>query len=246
MPISKDKNKILLFLDYDGTLVPIKKRPELAQLPVKNRLLLQNLSYRPNIRVAIISGRQLSDIKSLVGIPKFIYIGNHGYEIDLYGKRTIQKAAKRFVPVLKKIKAALAGIQKIKGAIIDDKKYTLSIHFRQVRTSKTRSFQQLFFRAIRPWRKHIKLTSGKKVFEIRPPGDWNKGRAAKWVIKKLNLKKCLPIYIGDDKTDEDAFMALKKKGIPIQVGKKEKTAAACVFADIETVYQYLRALAKRA
>lgn len=233
--------KSFLMLDYDGTLTPIVKQPNLALLSPKRKKILASLARNPKIKMAIISGRKLSDIKKLVGIPNIIYVGNHGFEIEINGERIIHLSAKRFIPMLKKIKMDLLTVRRIKGVLIEDKKYTLSVHFRLIPANHLKSFYKLFYRTIRPWRKKVKITSGKKIFEIRPPVDWDKGKAVKWLISKLNLKGYLPIYIGDDKTDADAFRLLKRKGVTIHVGGG-KTAAKMRIKDIDGVYHYLRGL----
>ena len=90
---------------------------------------------------------------------------------------------------------------------LENKKLTLSVHYRNVAKNKVGFISKLFYDTIAPWKNKIKVTSGKKVFEIRPPVKWNKGNSVNWLIKKLGSKKYFPIYIGDDTTDEDAFNA---------------------------------------
>ncbi|MDD5383018.1 MAG: trehalose-phosphatase [Candidatus Margulisbacteria bacterium] len=231
--------KQLLLLDYDGTLTPIKKHPKLARLSPNRKILLRKLARHPEIRMAIISGRKLADIKKMVGIPGLIYVGNHGFEIDAGGKYWLYPAAKKFIARLKTVKAALKKNIRYRGVFIEDKGLTLSVHYRLLSEKVFSAFKALFTRTVKSWGKTIKLTHGKKVFEIRPPINWNKGKAIKWIIKRLKLKKHLPIYIGDDRTDEDAFRALKKKGITILVGKNRKTAAIFTLNDINDVYKFL-------
>lgn len=235
--------KYLLLLDYDGTLTPIVRRPDLAKLSAYSREILRRLSRRSHIKMAIISGRKLSDIKKLVGIPHLIYVGNHGFEIEIEGKRFIFPAARRFAPVLRKIKSELTRSLKVKGIFIEDKKFTLSIHYRLLMKRNLKTFQQRFFyEIVKPWKSRVRITRGKKVFEIRPPFDWDKGKAVKWLINKLKLKKYLSIYIGDDQTDEDAFRVLKDKGITILVGQRKKTLADCRLRNVIEVYEFLQTL----
>jgi len=235
--------KILLLLDYDGTLVPIKKHPKLARLSPQRKTFLRKLANHPGIKMAIISGRKLSDIKKLVTVPGLIYVGNHGLEMEIAGRRIIYPAVNRFVPTLKKIKAALSAAHRIKGVLVEDKGYTLSVHFRLLPADRLKTFHRLFLQAMRRWRAKVRITSGKKVIEIRPPVDWDKGKAIKWVINKLRLGDYWPVYIGDDKTDEDAFRALKEKGMTIHVGGG-KTLANMRVKNIGGVYRYLRSLFK--
>lgn len=237
--------RYLLLLDYDGTLTPIRKRPELALLSQQRRKTLRQLSHQPEIKMAIISGRKLSDIKSIVNLPGLIYVGNHGLEIEAKGTLKTHLAAKRFIPLLKRIKAVLINKVKIKGVWIEDKGLTLSFHFRQVSQNRRKRLYKLFYETIDPWQKKIRITKGKKVFEIRPPIDWDKGKAIEWLINRLKLKKYLPVYIGDDRTDEDAFRALKGKGISLKVGMGGKTAADKRLRNTAGVYRFLSRLGQK-
>lgn len=231
--------KYLLLLDYDGTLTPIRKRPELALLAPRRREFLRRLARRPNIKIAIISGRRLAEIKMLVNIPGLVYVGNHGFEIEI-GRRTfIRPAARRFAATLKKIKAALSVLRSIKGVIVEDKRYALSVHFRLVPAGRLKYFRGLFLKALRRWRRKVKITSGKKVFEIRPPVDWDKGKAVKWLVRELKPGKYRPVYIGDDRTDEDAFRALKGVGLSYKVGKGGKSRADDRLGNVADVYRLL-------
>lgn len=234
--------RYLLLLDYDGTLTPIKKHPKLARLSPKRKIFLRKLANHPRIKIAIISGRKLVDIKKIIEIPRIIYVGNHGFEIEAYGKHKIHPAAKRFIPLLKRIKAILANKVKVKGVWIEDKGLTLSLHFRQVSQNRLKRLYKLFYETIDPWQKKIKITKDKKVFEIRPPFDWDKGKAVKWIINKLPLKNYFPIYIGDDQTDEDAFRGIKGKGASLKVGMGGKTMADSRLRNVAQVYQFLSSL----
>jgi trehalose-phosphatase len=230
-----------LFLDYDGTLTPIKKHPKLGRLSRERKSILRKLAGHPGIRMAIISGRELSDLKKMVGIPGLIYAGNHGLEIEANGKYWGLPAAKRLTPLLKKIRTELAQKLRYRGILIEDKGLTLSVHYRLLPAKIFSLFSKDFIRALKPWKHQIRITHGKKVFEIRPPVDWDKGKAVKWAINKLKLKDYRPVYVGDDRTDEDAFRALGEKGTTIHVGGG-KTIAKTRVKNIDGVYLYLRSL----
>jgi len=235
--------RCLLLLDYDGTLTPIRKHPKLAHLSLKQKLFLKKLARRPEVLMAVISGRKLSDIKRRVGIRNIIYVGNHGYEIFACGKHWIHPVAKKFIPRLKKIKALLKNNLRYRGVHIENKGLTLSVHYRLLPKKILPAFNKLFARTIKPWPGMIKITHGKKVLEIRPPVDWDKGKAVKWVVNKLGLGDYWPVYIGDDKTDEDAFRVINNKGMTIHVGGGN-TSAKMRIKNINGVYRYLRGLIK--
>lgn len=239
--------KLLLFLDYDGTLTPIVSKPHLAKLTQTRRTLLKKISRNPDIIMTVVSGRQLSNLKKLVRLSGIYYAGNHGFEMIGPKTRTIHPKAKAAIPDLRKIKAELKNkLKGIKGILVEDKILTLSLHYRLVRSSQVSKVSRSFKQVVNPYlkKKKVRITSGKKVFEVRPNIKWDKGRAVLWFLKKLGQgKETFPVYIGDDTTDEDAFKALRQKGITIRVGKQKGSAAKHWVKDVDQVYKLLRILA---
>lgn len=214
-------NNIFLFLDYDGTLTPIVDSPEKAVMSEDMRSLIIRL--KEIISVAIVSGRSLDDLLNLVKIEKMIYAGNHGAEIWDGNKLVIGQQLTNSKQVLKKIinelKESLSSVQ---GAIVEDKGITASIHFRMVDDRDLCKLFDIFWSTADSYKGLFRITSGKKVLEIRPYGIWNKGDAVKWIWENFG-KKRVPIYIGDDTTDEDAFKVIKGKGIGICIGRSLNT-----------------------
>lgn len=121
--------------------------------------------------------------------------------------------------IIKEMKDALSSVN---GVIIEEKGITASIHYRKVNSRDIGKVFDIFWSTVDKYKDLFRITSGKKVFEIRPYGIWNKGDAVKWVIKNFG-KDGLSIYIGDDVTDEDAFKVLRGDGIGISVGKSEES-----------------------
>ncbi len=233
--------KYFLFLDYDGTLTPIVKRPELAVLSKKRRSVLKRLNKSSQVKIAIVSGRKLSDVKKLIGLDNLLYAGNHGFEIKGPGVNVVHPQAKKIKPVLKKISALLKKrLKNIKGTIIENKGLSLSLHYRLVKPKDLKKLELLFKKTVAPFKKQTKITYGKKIFEVRPKINWHKGKAVLFLLKKLvKSKKITPVYIGDDLTDEDAFKALHKKGLTIRVGKSKGSQAKKFLKDVNAVYQFL-------
>lgn len=228
------RNKSLfLFLDYDGTLAPIAEAPGRAVMPAGIKNALNKLADGKRCKVAVISGRSLADVKRIVGVRGLVYAGNHGLEIQgprlKYGASMLYKYRR----TLKRIRQSLASVFKdIKGVLTEDKGLTLSVHYRKVKASRV-SRAQALFREVTNYdtaRGNIKVKAGKKVLEIRPPVQWNKGSAVLWLIKRWKFftdkKSVLPVYIGDDLTDEDAFGALNgRESFTIMVGKPRSSLA---------------------
>ena len=249
--ISKAEH-ILLLLDYDGTLTPIVRRPELARLPNRTRTLLKQLLRRKYVTVGIISGRSLRDVKKLVGLKGTIYVGNHGLELEGPNFKFVNPAAKNSKPLIQKIGRKLKEkLRQINGALVEPKGLTLSVHHRLVKGSDLIILKGIFDNVTKPFRirKKIKVGMGKKVFEVRPPVKWDKGKIVKWILARLypghKAKGLLPIYLGDDRTDEDAFRALKRKGLTIFVGKKKAFSKADYFVtSTEEVNSFLDRILK--
>jgi trehalose 6-phosphate phosphatase len=216
-----------LFLDFDGTLAPIAPRPEEAGLTSDMRLLLRRLSRR--VPVVIVSGRSLSDIRTRVGLPGLVYVGNHGLEIAGCGLRYRMENADDWCRLLKILGDRLRErLELLPGIFIEDKGYTLSVHFRLAGGIVRRRAARRFAEWLGPLqrRRQVRVGRGKAVWEIRPPIDWNKGRAVVWILKQPRFRKRWPLYIGDDATDQDAFRSIRKIGLGIAVGPPEKKGAA--------------------
>ncbi|MCX5707785.1 MAG: trehalose-phosphatase [Candidatus Omnitrophica bacterium] len=242
------KKALMLFLDYDGTLTPIVSRPELAILSAETRGLLRELSENESCKIAIISGRALSDVKEKVGLENLVYVGNHGLEIEGPKLKHVFFEFDEFRAILDKVKTELAYVLSVfKGSFIEDKGLSLSLHFRMVSPGKLIALRTAVREALvhHVARNRIRVKRGKMVFEIRPPINWNKGKVVLWLLARWEFvfagKKAIPVYIGDDATDEDAFTALKGKGLTIFVGKPgDQTAAQYYLKDQNQVLVFLR------
>ncbi len=215
---------VILFLDFDGTLVPIREHPSLVSMPVSSRRFLQKLSRVPGVRLAVVSGRALSDLKKRTGVSGICYVGNHGLQMEGAGVRYLYPAVRRGKRVLSKIAREIrAAVDGIPGVWLEDKQFSLSLHFRQGSAAGKKKARKLFFETVRPFVSagKVKATQGKEVLEVRLPVGWNKGRAVQWLLKKWSPGRSVPacvIAAGDDRTDEDMFRAISPGGISILVG----------------------------
>ena len=230
----KEAGRVLLLCDYDGTLTPIVDKPELADLPERTKQLLSDLSHQGRFTVGIISGRALADLRQRVGISSIIYAGNHGLEIEGPGMWFINPLAEEMRPVFRLIHQVLSkALVAIRGVQVEDKGLTLSVHYRMVDEDKSEEVRTIFEKVLDTARSlgKIRITSGKKVYEIRPAVDWDKGKAIALLIDKYGKPKTkkgvLPIFLGDDTTDEDGFKVVEKHGgISIFVGEESRDSAA--------------------
>ena len=233
-----------MFLDYDGTLTPIVARPELAVLSDAMRRTVDALGRC--CPTAIVSGRGLADVARLVGLDDLYYAGNHGFEISGPGQTEISyEPGKQFASAVDAISKRIeAGIDKIEGAFVENKSYSLSVHYRLTASEQVPEVERVVDTALQEF-PTLHKRHGKKVFEIRPKIDWDKGKAVLWLLEALHLDgpEVLPIYVGDDVTDEDAFAALKQLGIGVLVTDVPRpSAAAYSLRDTEEVRQFLQLL----
>ena len=241
-----DKN-IILFLDYDGTLTPIAQSPAQAVLSLENKELIERLVKMPRYQLVIISGRKLTEVKQMVGVQGVLYIGNHGWEIEGSSLHFESLIGIEISSIIERIKYELiTQLSDIPGAFVEDKGVTLSVHYRLVARDKEFLVRRIFEHICMPYCRQnmIKVHAGKKVLELKPCVQWDKGKAALWLLRKQEILKgkgnILPVYIGDDTTDEDAFEALKNKGITVLVGKQKFSAAQYYLADPTEVTELLK------
>lgn len=220
-----DADRLLLFLDYDGTLTPITDHPTHAKLSVSLKKLLQRLVQHPDIDVALISGRRLSDLKTMTGIPGLCYVGNHGLELESPSFRYVNPGAQTARPLLQQIARQLrTELQPIAGAWVEDKGLTLTVHFRNVQPRKAVLVKNGFYEVLEPFlvRRQVRVTAGKQVLEVRPLVRWTKGTIVDWLLARALASAgevtVLPIYVGDDETDEEAFATLRRSGVTVAVG----------------------------
>lgn len=242
---------ILLLLDYDGTLAPIARRPEQALIPPRSKKLLQLLSKNQNCEVMIISGRSIPDVKRMIGLRNIIYSGNHGLEVEGPKIKFQSFIPAKYKKILKKIKNQLQeDLSSIPGAWVEDKGPALSVHYRLVPSEKIPAVKTIFQENTIVDRlcKDIKTKSGKMVLEIKPPVAWDKGKIVLWLLARQAFlsedQKLLPIYVGDDVTDEDAFRALENRGLTICVGQSKDTLAQYYLNNSQEVSKFLQEILK--
>ena len=237
-----DGRRLAVFLDYDGTLSPIAPRPEMATLPEETREVVRRLAQR--YPVAILSGRGREDVTSLVGLEGLSYAGSHGYDIAGPG---IRHEVGEGIParIDSAAEALRRELKEIEGVLIEPKRFALSIHFRLAREEDLPRIERAVDE-VASSHPGLRKGHGKKLFELRPSLDWDKGQALLWMMDALNLFAEVPLYLGDDITDEDAFRVVEKQGIGILVAEEPRpTAAAYGLRDPGEVRLFLEWLADR-
>jgi trehalose-phosphatase len=249
----KAASHVLLLADYDGTLAQIVGRPQDAVLSASVRQKLQALAGKSEISVGVISGRSIDELKSLVGIEGVYYSGNHGLEIAGPGLKYVHPQAEAARATMQDLAAQLAeALENIDGVIIQEKGLSVSVHYRLAKPDKEDAVASAVKRITARPREEgkIRVFAMKKVWEIRPPVNWDKGKAAEFISRKikanLKLPRLLTIYLGDDTTDEDAFKVLHRPdGWSIFVGgEKAASSAAYYLNSVAEVEEFLDRLIK--
>ncbi|KAK1302342.1 putative trehalose-phosphate phosphatase 6 [Acorus calamus] len=249
--------KVVVFLDYDGTLSPIVSDPDkafiCAQQLTKSRITLQLAS---------------SAVSSFVKLKNLYYVGSHGMDISIPSEAVKNSSVRRsetdqpgnevimfqpaaeFLPIMKKLLLMLREkIRTIKGSVIEDNKFCLSVHYRHVDEEDQDALWQLVEATVGGY-SGLCITNGKMVYEIRPNINWNKGHALEYVLETLGFgssSDVFPMYLGDDTTDEDAFKVLRKRGqgLPILVSSNPmETKASFSLRNPSEVQSFLLCLSK--
>ncbi|GMN33726.1 hypothetical protein TIFTF001_004304 [Ficus carica] len=235
---SKGK-KIVMFLDYDGTLSPIVKNPDRAFMSDAMRSTVKSLAQC--FPTAIVSGRCRDKVYNFVQLAELYYAGSHGMDIKgpEKGSKYIKGDAKgilfqpaaKYLPMMDEVyKTLVYKTKSTRGAMVEHNKFCLSVHYRCVDEKNWDLVAQQVKSVLKEYPK-LKLTQGRKVLEIRPTIKWDKGKALEFLLKALGYANCrdvFPVYIGDDRTDEDAFKILKARGqgFGILVSKCPKDTSA--------------------
>jgi alpha,alpha-trehalase len=216
-----------VFLDYDGTLTPIVARPELAVLDDDTRTTLQALAEV--CPVAIVSGRDLEDVRTVVGVPAAWYAGSHGFDVvSPTGARHEYEGGRVALPYLDEAEAELrATIDEVPEAWIERKRYAIAVHHRQTPEAYVPRLEALV-RETADRHAQLRMTGGKCIFELRPNTPWDKGRALRWILDQVapETDGTIPVYLGDDETDEDALRVVRERGLGVVVASGDRPTAA--------------------
>jgi trehalose 6-phosphate phosphatase len=233
--------QLAVFFDFDGTLSDIVDDPDSATPVAGAAEALQKLAA--HCPVAILSGRDLADVTKRVGLPGIWYAGSHGFELTAPdGTHHQNDAAAAAIPVLETAAAQLRDeLGSIPGVVVEHKRFGVAVHYRNAARDRVGEVTAAVQAAGR--RHSLRVTTGREVIELRPDIDWDKGKTLRWVMDHLHSAgpqarsearsdPLVPIYLGDDITDEDAFDAVRHDGVPIVVRHDDDgdRATAALFA----------------
>ena len=233
-----------LFLDFDGTLAPIVEHPDAAAIDPAARRAVERLAAR--LPVAVVSGRDREDVAARVGLPALTYAGSHGFDVagpPCSGLRFLigEETAPRLAAAAAEVAVALAAVD---GAEVEPKRSTVAVHYRRAAPGRWGEVEAAVDRAAAAH--GLAKAAGKRVWELRPALAWGKGRAVLRLLAETGLDAAgaVPLYVGDDVTDEDVFRALAGRGVGIRVASRPvETAAGYSLADPREVATFLERLA---
>jgi trehalose 6-phosphate phosphatase len=242
---------LVLSFDVDGTLAPIVAHPALAQVPEATRRIIASMVTRPGVIVILVSGRAAFDARRIVGVERVWTVGNHGAEvIDPAGRTTVEAAVSRYAAAMARTAQTLEPlVTVIQGVLLENKTWTLSVHYRMADERVVPQLRGIVERAAAE--QGLIVTEGKKVLEIRPPVDVNKGTAISRLVGDLGgfSHGASVLFAGDDITDEDAFRFLREHhsaAVTICIGERVDTAAEFTVHDTDRLRALLEHLERAA
>jgi trehalose 6-phosphate phosphatase len=196
--LSEDPARAAVFLDVDGTLAPIVARPELAEVPEETREELRRLVERYAV-VACVSGRSGEEARRLVGVEGVVYVGVHGLEL---------------APEADRWRETLRRFAQLDWPWLEDKGLTVALHWREAADEQAARVE-LDRVAERAEEAGLEVRWGRKVLELRPPVEADKGTAVRTLLEERGLRRAL--YAGDDTTDLDAFRGLDGLEVAVRI-----------------------------
>jgi len=235
---------LIAIFDYDGTLTPLVPTPEAAVLAPSVRATLRRLAGSERARLAILSGRGLSDLRSRVALKDVVYGGCHGLEIAGRHLRFRHPRARASGIAATRRELTLA-LPTLPGARLEFKGLSLTLHYRGVRPERWPHVEAIAASVLRR-RRDLTAIPGHRIFDFMPRVGWDKGQAARWMVKRmaptLPNGRVVVLYAGDDTTDESVFTALRGKALTIRVGACP-TAAHYQVRGVRDVQALLRRMA---
>jgi trehalose 6-phosphate phosphatase len=239
-----------VFLDYDGVLTPIVDRPEDARMSPAMRRVVGELAER--CPVCVVSGRDRAVVQELMGLSNLVVAGSHGFDIWHPERGALShEAATGFEELIASVTARLrAEVGELPGVAVEPKRASVAVHYRLAGEDARRRVTELVERLLADRPDELKVTPGKMVYELQPKLDWHKGKAVLYLLDTLRLAENghVPLYLGDDVTDEDAFRALHGRGVSIYVGLLAQldrpTDADFTLDSVDEVAQLLDTLAR--
>ena len=225
-----------LFLDVDGTILHLKETPDGVEASAHLLDILAQISRCLNGAVALVSGRSIGDLDRIFVPHKLPMAGLHGLE-----RRDAAGHVNKFPEpqALEGLRGPLNDIAGMSdGILVEDKSHALAIHYRQAPT-KAAEIRKFVENLIRPLARELHVIHGNMVSEIKPMHA-DKGSAIRDFMNEPPFRGRVPVFIGDDTTDEDGFTYVNRlRGYAVRVGASKNTAARYRLDDVDDVISWL-------
>jgi trehalose-phosphatase len=217
----RGNKRLVVFLDFDGTLVRIAPMPDGVRLEDETRDVLRKLAAHPKVTLAVISGRQRAELQRYIGVRNVKYMGLYGWESN--GNERLPFPVR--LALARTLVELLGELPSYPGVWIEPKRSSFSVHLKTASGETQRQVRQQVKRRVRPLRETLQVMANLRDVEVAPLSIGNKGEAVRKFLDEPEMRGALPIYFGDDFSDEPGFDAARE-GISILVGKRRTTRAS--------------------
>jgi trehalose-phosphatase len=225
----REYQRLALFLDFDGTLVRIAPLPDNVRLEEETRNVLRKLAAHHRVTLAVISGRQRAELQHHIGLRKMKYMGLYGWESE--GNKMAPFPDR--VALVRALLSLLAELPAYPGVWIEPKRSTFSVHLKDASCDTQKRVREQVKKRVKPLSGMLRVMMNLRDVEVAPVSIGDKGMAVRKLLDSPDLRGALPIYFGDDFSDEPAFAAAHG-GISVLVGKRRATRAQyCLRGPVE-------------
>ena len=227
--------RIVLFLDFDGTLARMRPRPHLARIAPTTRQALRRLARHPRINIVVISGRRRADVQRRVGVRAIQYLGLYGNEDERPMQIDTASAA-----ALHRVRTALTShVEGVPGVWLEDKEVSLAVHLRDARPEVAVRVLRELRALVRAHRPRLGMLENQRDVEVVPREVGDKGTVVRRMLAQPDWRGALALYFGDDLSDEPAFAAVRR-GVAVLVAPVRPTRAQYVVDGTTQVAACLR------
>ena len=236
--------RLMFLFDYDGTLAEFSDRPQGATLPPATRAVLATLAGQPRVKVGIISGRQLDELKRLVGLADVLYAGTSGLECDVGGEITTHPLAQHTLQILTEVGDSVEScLHCFPGVWLERKRFGLTVHYRELGADHLPLLHTRLEQELAKWGDRLHVVTGAKAVEITPNLGCTKGTAVELFLERVEPAPRLLIYAGDESCDLEVLWEVGiHNGITIGVGQSSPTTAQYELPDAQAVERLLEDL----
>lgn len=202
-------SSLVVYVGLDGTLAADGGKAGLPVLPAETRTALEDLSTRSGVLVALLSGHPLAELRDHVAIPSLVYVGDHGIEIQGASLRFEHPEAGRRRAGLENLNQRLTAVPLLfPGVRVGARALATTIHFGGADEASRDQIKIIVDNLVPESHPDFVVSEGKQCYEIRPRLEWNKGSAVRWIRERIKATDVLPVVVGDDPTEEDAYVTL--------------------------------------